>query len=712
MIAACPGCAVAPVAEASVASATPDAYFSVPSVHCAACIGKVERAVRGLPHVRDARVNLSLKRLSVFGTAAAEDVLSALAKAGFDAYPLDATELTAQAPNAERALLMRVSVAGAAMMNVMLLSVAVWSGATDATRDLFHLISGGIAVPAVAYSAQPFFRNAMQALRGGRLNMDVPISLAILLAVGMSLFEALSGGDHAYFDAALSLTFFLLIGRYLDQRTRTAARSAAQELTALEPHDALRLTGNEAQTIHSKDLRVGDCVLVPKGARIPVDGTLVSELAVLDSALLTGESAPIATAAGHTVQAGQVNLGEPIQVTVTAALKDTSLRKMASLVALAENGRNRYTALADRAAQIYAPGVHLLALLAFVGWMAVGSDPRQALNIAIAVLIITCPCALGLAVPAVSTAAVGRLFSLGFLVKHATALERLAEVDTVIFDKTGTLTLPQTGGQLGDLSSEAQSIARTLAQNSDHPVARTVMGALIDVPTTQISGIQEVAGCGIEGQFGDQTVRLGKAAWLGASFDGTGLKIGEGPALPLTTEEVVRPGAADAIRAMEKLGLAVEILTGDRAAAASQVARQLGVTQVSADMTSAQKLAYLDDLAQRGHKVLMIGDGLNDTGALSAAHASVAPASALDAARAASDIVVLAQDFAQLPTLLKIARATRLFSVQNFAIAACYNMVAIPVALAGFATPLMAALAMSLSSITVLLNAQRIRGVR
>jgi Cu2+-exporting ATPase len=657
--------------------------------------------------VQDVRVNLSLKRLTVTGPADPDRVLATLADLGFEAYPLDTGALDRARDDQGRALLKRMAVAGFAMMNVMLLSISVWSGADDATRDMFHLISAVISLPVVIYSGQPFFHNAWQALRVGRLNMDVPISLAILLAAGMSLYETLNSGEHAYFDAALSLTFFLLIGRYMDHRTRSAARSAAKELTALEVHTAERMRDGRTQTVSVADLAMGDIVMVPSGARVPVDGTLITGSALLDRSILTGETAAITAAAGNDLQAGEINLSAPFQMRATAVGADTSLRRMAAMVETAENARNSYTALADRAAALYAPLVHLLALAAFLVWLTISGDVRYSINIAIAVLIITCPCALGLAVPAVSTAAISRLFSKGFLVKHATALERLAEVDQVVFDKTGTLTLPSVALPEG-LGNADRAIIKTLAQASHHPMSKALVKALDYADVADLRAIKEVAGDGIEAQAGGKTVRLGRGEWLGADFIGLGYKNGDAPAVVLAASEVVRTGVREAL---EGLDMPCEIMTGDAPEPAQKLADELGLP-VTAQARPADKQRRLEQLAAQGHHVLMVGDGLNDTAALASAHASIAPATALEASRTAADIVVLKESFADLPLVLVVARATRLLSKQNFAIAAVYNLIAVPIALAGYATPLAAALAMSVSSITVLLNAQRMRWMK
>lgn len=702
MTAACPACVAIP--EMDELNIGPSVQFSVPTIHCAACIGKIERGLHEVIGVKSARVNLSLKRLSVTGPVNPDLVIEKLKGLGFEAYPLDIEALNAARDTVGRTLLMRMAVAGFAMMNVMLLSVAVWSGATDATRDMFHLISAAIALPVVAYSGQPFFQSAWSALRVKRLNMDVPISLAIILAAGMSLFETMNSGSHAYFDAALSLTFFLLIGRYMDHRTRSAARSAAKELTALEVHHAQRIVDGNVQIVPVQDLRIGDIVSVPTGARVPVDGLLVSGSALMDRSFLTGESAAIDIARDAQLQAGEINVGAVLNLRATAVGDDTSLRRMAQLVETAENSRNSYTALADKAAQIYAPAVHLLAFLAFAGWVIATGDVRHALNVAIAVLIITCPCALGLAVPAVSTAAISRLFSLGYLVKHATALERLAETTRVVFDKTGTLSMPSVNVP-STMSHSTRAVAKALAQSSNHPLSKTLVAALGDTDAEKIDGICEVAGQGVSGTWGDQLVRLGRGGWLGADFGGLGVKIGNAPAQQFDTAEAPRKGV---IEALDKLPIPAEVMTGDAENPAQEFASLIDLP-VTANVRADEKLARLNAMPEN---VLMIGDGLNDTVALAAAHASMAPATALDASRSASDIVILTDSFSELPLVLKVSKLTRHLSKQNFAIAALYNCIAIPIALAGLATPLAAALAMSASSITVLLNSQRVRYVK
>jgi len=718
--AACPACVIGtPELDHAVPEGPANLVLSLPTIHCAACISTVENRLNALPGVKSARVNLSLKRVNIDARPDidAAQLIAALAEVGYPAQELDPGLLAeANGDAVGRDLLMRLAVAGFAMMNVMLLSVAVWSGADNAIRDMMHWVSAMIALPAIAFSAQPFFLNGWRAVSVGRLNMDVPISLAILLAGGMSLYETTQSGDHAYFDAALSLTFFLLGGRYLDHRTRRAARSAAQELAALEVPRALKRMDGTERLVPVAELVVGDEILVRPGTRVPVDATVLAGESEVDRAFLTGESRPAYAGPGSDVAAGEINLTGPLTLTVQRAAANSSLQKMAELVALAETARNRYTSLADRAAEIYAPGVHLLAAVALVFWWAYSGDFRLALNIAIAVLIITCPCALGLAVPAVTTAASGRLYRMGLLLKSATALERLAEVDTIVFDKTGTLTLG-TPVLLDAMThgADALALAAALADKSDHPLAQALTRAAADQARPPLTKVTEVPGYGIEGRFQGQRIRLGRASWLGAAEAGetaTYLQIDGDPALAFTFRDRIRPGGAELVSTLQDKGMAVHMLTGDGATAARAVASELGITNITANATPDSKQAFVADLATEGHKVLMVGDGFNDTAALAAAHVSLSPASAIDAARTASDIVLIGDDFTPVAHCLDIAVSARRRILENFAQAALYNLFAIPIALAGFTTPLLAALAMSVSSITVTLNSWRVGGWR
>lgn len=725
-IAACPACDAAPLAGRLADAAADRAQaadgtliLSLPTAHCATCITDVERALLAQPGVRMARVNLTLRRVTVDAPGlAAGDLVPVLERIGYEAHELDPEALSATAADRQgRDLLMRIGVAGFAMMNIMILSVAVWSGAEAATRDLFHWISAAIALPTIAFAGQPFFSSAFAALRARRLGMDVPISLALILATAISLFETSASGDHAYFDAAVMLCFFLLVGRYLDHRTRAIARSAAAELTALEVPRATLLRDGAEEVVPVASLRPGDLIRIRPGNRVPADGEIIEGSSEIDRALLTGETLPVAAAPGLMLSAGEVNLTGPLTLRVTAAGRDSSLARLTALVEAAEAARGRYTSLAERASRGYAPVVHLLALASFAGWFWATGDLRLSVNIAAAVLIITCPCALGLAVPAVVTAASGRLFRRGLLIKDGTALERLAQVDTVVFDKTGTLTM----GQPQLVSAEAlpddlRPVALALAQGSAHPLSRALAEALAGERPAVLADHAEHPGHGVSARWQGRAVRLGRADWLGVHDDEAGrpgsaswLAVeGETP-IRLDFTDNLRPGAEECVARLRADGRRVILLSGDRRAAVADLAERLGIGEFRAGIDPMGKAAAVEALASEGAHVLMVGDGLNDTAALARAHASISPASALDAARVASDMVLTGQNLAPVADALVTARHATARIRENFAISILYNIVAVPVAIAGLATPLLAALAMSASSITVTLNALRLR---
>ncbi|MFD1194779.1 heavy metal translocating P-type ATPase [Seohaeicola saemankumensis] len=720
-ISACPACVAAPGAQALAEQALhKDAQIalSLPTIHCSACISTVERALSAVPGVRSARVNLTLRRATVEADPAImpDQLVKVLEDVGYEAHELDAGTLSVtQNDRAGRDLLMRMAVAGFAMMNVMLLSVAVWSGATDATRDLFHWISAAIALPTLAFSGVPFYKSAWSALCARRLNMDVPIVLALVLALATSLWETALSGHHAYFDATVALVFFLLTGRYLDHRTRAIARSAAQELSALEVPRAIALRDGAEVQLPVAELRLGDLILVRPGGRMPVDGLITDGRSEIDRSLLTGETLPVFAEPGRAVSAGEVNLTGPLTIRATAVGRDTSLHRMADLVAIAESGRSRYTSLADSAAKLYAPGVHILSALSFLGWYLYSWDVRTALNIAAAVLIITCPCALGLAVPAVTTAASGRLFRKGMLIKDATALERLAQVDTVVFDKTGTLTAgtPELTN-LADHDSHDVAIALALADVSSHPLAVSLANAAraAGIAPADIADLAEVPGYGTQGTWRGQRVRLGRAAWTGAipgAETAAWLAIGDCAPRAFTFTDRLRPGAANAVQHLMRQGKRVILMSGDTEPVVAALAARLGIPEWQADALPADKAARIGQLQAEGQHVLMVGDGLNDTAALTAADVSISPASALDAARVASDIVLLGSDLEPIGEALTTAQSAIRRIKENFRIATWYNVIAVPVAVIGLATPLVAALAMSLSSITVSLNALRLK---
>lgn len=689
--------------------------LAVPGLRCAGCIAKLENGLATVPGVTGARVNFTAKQVTVAHAPnlKAPDLKAAVAGLGFEAEPVNAAVLAGKSRES-RDLLKATAVAGFASMNVMLLSVSVWSGATGATRDLFHLISGMIAIPTVAYSGRVFFRSAWNALRHGRTNMDVPIAIGVVLVCALSLFETLTSGPHAYFDGAVMLLFFLLVGRLLDSVMRDRARDG---VTAL-----LKQTAPGAQVIgrsgatewrEAESLAPGMRMLIAAGERLAADGVVESGRSSLDLSLLTGESMPQPVAAGDAVHAGTLNVDGPLTVTVTAAGPNTAIADIARLMEEAAQGRSRYVRLADRAARWYAPAVHTLAVLSFAGWMLAGAGWHQAMLIATAVLIITCPCALGLAVPAAQIVAAGTLMRRGVLVKDGSALERLAEADRALFDKTGTLTLGRPEPiNLDVLSAEQKQLVLALARGSKHPLAQALKRALEaeGAAPAMLDDLQEEPGFGMRGLHKGDPVSLGRpgGAVQGAELTAA-LTIGGAAPVVLRFVDALRPDAADAIQRLGERGILSTIASGDRAEAVVPIARTLKLT-AQTGMSPQDKLDAIARLSGGGAKVLMIGDGLNDGPALAAGHVSVAPASASDVGQNAADAVFLGDSLMPVATAITVARRTMKVVRQNFAIAIAYNVLAIPLALIGVVTPLIAAIAMSGSSIIVVGNALRLRG--
>lgn len=689
--------------------------LSVPSVHCGACIQSIETALCGLDGVESARVNLSTRRVAVRWHGDDVPPISAtLTGLGYEAHLFDPEGTEKDETLAE--LIRAVAVAGFAAGNIMLLSVSVWSGAEDATRDLFHWISALIAIPALVFAGRIYFRSAWSALRHGRMNMDVPIAIGVSLAYGMSLYETINHGPHAYFDAAVSLLFFLLIGRTLDHVMRNRARAAVLGLSRLAPRGAVVLTSDGQHDYRPVDeIEPGMQLAIAAGDRIPVDARVIEGRSEIDASLITGESDPQPVSAGITVRAGTHNLTGPITVEALAAAKDSFLSEMLRMMEAAEGGRARYRRIADRVSRLYAPVVHLTAFLTFLGWMAVSGDWHRAITIAIAVLIITCPCALGLAVPIVQVVAARRLFEHGVMVKDGSAMERLADADMVVFDKTGTLTLGRPRlVNAASIDAEALSIAAALARRSRHPLSLAIVQACRGGSGPRLDDIVELPGLGIEARAGNSIWRLGRTEW---AID-TKLAMPDDPGTILTRdgmkraafvfEDTLRPDAHAAITKLQENGLRIEMLSGDRAEIAGKVAGALGIENFAAGLLPAGKVERLAALAAQGHKTAMVGDGLNDAPALAAAHVSIAPATAADIGRNAADFVFLRESLSAIPLAAAVSRQAGRLIRQNLALAIVYNAVAVPIAILGFVTPLVAAIAMSGSSLLVIGNALRL----
>ncbi|MBI4273237.1 MAG: cadmium-translocating P-type ATPase [Rhizobiales bacterium] len=700
--------------------------FAVEGIACGGCIGRIEAGLKRLPGIADARVNFTNRRLTVAwtdGSCKPEGAIAALARMGYRAHPFLARDAEAEEVQRGRMLLRCLGVAGFAAMNIMLLSVSVWSGdftdITPETRDLFHWLSALIALPAAAYAGRPFFGSAWRALRARAVNMDVPISLGITLALGLSLYETANHAAHAYFDSAVMLIFFLLCGRYLDHLMRARTRAVAGNLAALKAETACRFDGKgEIVEVPAAALRAGDRILLRPAERVPADGVIVGGASDIDESLVTGETTPRKVVSGAHVYAGSMNLGGTVTLRVTAAGENTLLDDIERLLDKAVKAKSKYVALADRAARFYAPVVHTTAALTFTGWLIAGASTHDSILAAVSVLIITCPCALALAIPAVQVVSAGTLFRNGIFLNSGEAIERLAEIDTVVFDKTGTLTLPEPRVvNVGSIDRNALAAAARLALSSRYPLASAL--ARHATERKPYDGATEEPGQGVHVTIDGTEMRLG---------NGTFCSVVMPPALAadhprastiffrhgdrhatFVINQSLRPGTMEVIDALRDMGLAIAILSGDRAEAVEPMAKALRVANWRAELNPADKVAFLDTLKTQGRRVLMVGDGINDVPSLAAAHVSMSPISAADLSQAQADAVFLGESLKPVVEAVTAARNAQRLMHQNLWLAAVYNAIAVPIAIAGLVTPLIAAVAMSGSSVAVTLNALRLR---
>ncbi|MET1414275.1 cation-translocating P-type ATPase [Roseibium sp. HPY-6] len=703
--------------------------LAVDGITCAACMGEIERGLKRLPGIRSARVNLTSQRLAVDWVedqTGAEEIVRELSKLGYTAHPFDPASQKERQDQTGKQLLRCLAVAGFAGMNIMLLSVSVWSGnATDITpetRDFFHWLSALIALPTVAYAGRPFVRSAFGALAAGRLNMDVPIVIGVFLAVALSVVQTLQHHHHAYFESAVMLLFFLLVGRYLDHNMRGRTRSFAENIAALKAEVAARIGADgSVREVPLSKINTGDLVMVAGGERVPVDGVVETGLSDIDQSLVTGESVLVPVKPGQRVYAGTMNGSGALHVRVEAASGATLLDEVNRLLETASQAKSAYVRIADRAARLYAPLVHGAAALTFLGWLLAGMAWQPALVISISVLIITCPCALGLAVPAVQVVASGQLFRCGILLNSGDAIERFADIDTILFDKTGTLTQPEPElFEKLDPEDKLVSLGGRLALASRHPLATALVkasGAIVPLPH-----VEEISGAGLRTLYEGEELRLGSPSFCGVDEVETeqalnlvpgasmlAIRHGNRPARLLAFRQKLRSDAKEVIDALRDQGYAIEIVSGDTKPAVADCARILDVPAWRSGMKPAQKIARLEELQAKGRKVLMVGDGLNDAPALAGAHVSLSPVSAVHLSQAAADAVFLGDRLRPVVDALRLSGKARAAIEQNLWISALYNVVAVPIAVAGFVTPLMAAVAMSASSLAVTANALKLK---
>jgi len=691
-------------------------------VHCAGCIQKIESSLKEQPDVQEARLNFSTGKLRIVWNgelSRANDFASKVETLGYQVSPYNPDTEKNTAEHENRFLLMCLGVAGFAMGNIMLFSVGLWSTSTEvmglATRELMHWISALIAVPAIAFSGRPFFLSAYNALKNGHTNMDVPISLALILACVMSFSEIMRQGEHVYFDSAVMLMFFLLIGRYLDFRARRNARSAATDLLQTLSGFAVVKDGETTRRVLIRDLQAGMNVFVASGEKIPVDGTILQGESAIDAALITGETLPQNVEPGQHVYGGTINLSAPLVISVDKAAEDSILADIVRLMEKAEQGQAKYVRLADKAARLYTPVVHGLAALAFILWWGVwGAVWQDALLISITVLIITCPCALGLAVPVVQILASGLLTRKGILIKSGDTLERLASIDAIIFDKTGTLTLGKPALINKNDRQEDLQLAASLASHSRHPLSQALVEAYTGNLLT-LEKVEEISGKGVQAVYNGTRVKLGSRDFCGI-VDAPASNASEiwlvrqnQKSVAFYLEDQLRADAKEVLARFQARHIETYLLSGDRRDVVEATARDLSIAQAQFALTPVQKYEELEKLKKQGKKVLMVGDGLNDAPVLSGADISMAPGTAIDMAQNAADVVFMGEKLAPVYTAWKVAKFSQSLVKENFALAILYNMIAVPLAFAGVVTPMIAALAMSGSSLLVIANSFRLK---
>ncbi|HEX9073092.1 MAG TPA: heavy metal translocating P-type ATPase [Pseudolabrys sp.] len=697
--------------------------LAVDGIACGACIGRIEHAVKSLPGVTEARLNFTNRRLHVAwadGAVKPAQILQALENSGYQGHPFVPLRAEQEEAAEARRLTRCLAVAGFAAMNIMLLSVSVWSGnvtdITPETRDFFHWASALIALPAAAYAGRPFFASAWRALRARALNMDVPISLGVILALAMSLVETANHAEHAYFDSAIMLLFFLLVGRTLDHAMRRRTRAVAGNLAALKADTAHRFAGDELVSVPVAALKAGDRLLIKPGERVPADGRVLNGASEIDESLITGETARREVKSGATIYAGSMNYSGALTLKVTAAGGAALIDEIEKLLDKAASAKSRTMRLADRASRVYAPIVHLTAALTFVGWLIAGPSVHDAVITAIAVLIITCPCALALAIPAVQVVASGALFRANIILNAGDAIERLAEIDTVVFDKTGTLTLPEPRVvNATALDPDLLQKAARLALSSRHPLAVALSREA--ATRTPFDGAMEVPGQGVYAVIDGVGARLGSAEFC----DVVTAEVSNASAIcfrhgkrfdVIVIAQKLRSDAVEVVNALRGRGFELCILSGDRVEAVAPIARALGIENWQGGLKPAEKIARIEERKAHGRRVLMVGDGLNDAPSLAAAHVSLSPISAADVTQVQADAVFLGERLKPVLDAVVSARRARSLMTENLWLAAIYNAVAVPIAIAGAVTPLIAALAMSGSSLLVTLNALRAGGRR
>jgi P-type Cu2+ transporter len=695
----------------------------IDGVRCTACVWLIERALQSLSGVASVQVNAVARRARVTWLderVCLAQILERLARTGYRAWPLHARTLDDVRRRESHDALKRLVVAGFGAMQAMMFAAALYlrgGDAVDASAEaLFRWLGFIVATPVVLYSARPFFTAAMRSIRARQLGMDVPVAAAIALIYVASFVEAWRGGGHVYFDSASMFVFFLLTGRYLEMRARHRAGDLIDALARLTPSFAdRRREDHSLERIGIHELRAGDRVHVGEGGLVPADGVLLSIACRVDEALVSGESSPILRRCGDALIAGSVLVDGPVDLRVERVGGDTVLAGIAGMVERAQVERPQLARAGEQATARFVARVLSLTVLTAAVWSVI--DPSRAFAAALAVLVVSCPCAFALAVPAAITRALTVLARCGVLVVKPDAIAALAQVSDVVFDKTGTITMPQVVG-LQTFNSvsphDALRLAAALARESHHPLARAIVAACSEAALPFATQVTSQPGLGLCGVVEGRELKLGSSRFAAPDEDWSGnaeailLASQDGVLAAFRATEQLRPGTRDVIDALKAQGMQLHIASGDAPAKVSDIAAQLGIASWRARASPADKLSDLGIMRAHGARVLVVGDGVNDAPVLAGADVGVALASGAEIARASSDIVLAGERLGALVTARRVACETVAAINQNQRWALLYNLVAVPLAALGFVPPWLAALGMSLSSLCVIGNSLRI----
>lgn len=699
------------------------AALTISNITCSACAWLIERELQALPGITKAIVNLSSQRLQVTWDpeqVSMSDIIQQLAKIGYNALPFQPNQQEQQFTRQRRQFIRRLGLAGLATMQVMMLAFALYFGVVsdleDTTRQYIWSVSLLFATPVILYSAQPFYMGSLRALQAGTLNMDVPVSIALLGAYSASVYAVFKGHGEVYFESISMFTFFLLSGRYLELLAKEKALRFATNRLTLMPQLAQRETDGSTEQVAVKQLSPGDIIVVAPGATIAADGELLSTSTWVDESLLSGESIPNYKQAGDLVVAGSINQDSAIRIKVTAAAQQTVLAGIVAMQDSALGDKPKVQRVIDKVASYFVSAILIVASVTFIAWWWI--QPDHALWVTLAVLVATCPCALSLAAPTAITGTIHRLNRQGILLKGSQVLESVKKLDLVCFDKTGTLTAGNFSITAREDIAEPHDVNALVAgmeQHSEHPLA-VPFKRLSPQPRQFSQQVKLVSGLGLEVIDGDQHYRLGSPEFIGqwhhqvveqGDFNVI-LADRQSVLARFRVEDNVRDDAEQTIQALQHSGIKTCILSGDNQTRVEALAQQLGIDDYYAQQKPEQKLALIKQWQQQGHTVWMIGDGINDGPVLAQAHLSMTFASASDLAKTAADVVVLSDHLNCINEVIHSAHASRVIMRQNFVWAIVYNLAILPIAAFGLVAPWAAALGMSMSSLLVIANSLRL----